>query len=57
MVRLSLSLLLFAGASFDLLGADVDRPLAIAGFGVASALLATVALDLVWLGGRRSGGP
>jgi hypothetical protein len=56
MVRLSLSLLLFAGASFDLLGIDVDRPLAIAGFGVAAALLATVALDLIWLG-RRRGGP
>jgi hypothetical protein len=46
MVRLSLSLLLFVGAGFALTG-DVDRPLALAGFGVAVALLATVALDLV----------
>jgi hypothetical protein len=45
MVRLALSLLLFAGAALDLIGLDVDRPLAIAGLGVAAALLVTVALD------------
>jgi hypothetical protein len=57
MVRFVLSLLLFAGAGFDLIGVDVDRPLAVAGFGVAAALLVTVAIDVFWLARRGAGAP
>lgn len=57
MVRLLLSLFLFVGAGFDVVGVDIDRPLAIAGIGVAAALLATVAVDLLWLDRRRGTAP
>lgn len=55
MVRLPLSLFLLGVASLDDVGPSPDLPLVIAGFCVAAALMATVVLDLIWLG-RRSGG-
>lgn len=54
MVRLPLCAFLLATAALDAAGSEPDLPLVITGFGIAAALLITLALDAFWF--DRSGG-
>jgi hypothetical protein len=57
MVRLPLCAFLLATAAFDAAGSEPDLPLVIAGFGVAAALLVTLALDAFWFDRDRGTTP
>ena len=57
MVRLPLCAFLLATAAFDAAGNERDLPLAITGFGVAAALLVTLALDAFWFERDRGNAP
>jgi hypothetical protein len=54
MVRLPLCAFLLATAALDAAGSAPDLPLVITGFGIAAALLVTLALDAFWF--DRGGG-
>jgi hypothetical protein len=57
MVRLPLCAFLLATAAFDAAGSEPDLPLVITGFGVAAALLVTLALDALWFDRDRGNVP